>query len=885
VNVPSWREHVRRVLANDDSGSEHADEIVAELEQHLEETYRRSLTEGATEEQAHSRALQELTGAPALIAELGQVHRSPLTRLIQQKRHRGLPGGIWSDVRYGCRTLGRAPWFTAMAVLTLALGIGANGAIFSVVHAVLLRELPYADPGRLVMIWESRPREGVTNNVVSPADFLDWRMRQQAFDGIAAVSADQLTLTGVGESERVGAGNVSSSFFDLLGVPPMLGRTFTVEEEQAGRNRVAILNHGFWQRRFGANPAVIGQRITLDGDAYEIIGVLPPSFRFPDEEVQLWYPIDFTDADMRERFNHFLRVFARLKDGVSIDRAQQNMDLISDQLRREVELQNQGHGAHVISLREQLVGDVRPSLLVLMAAVVFILLIACVNVASLFLARGTSRRREIAVRSVLGAGRTRILQQLVVECVVLAAVAAIVALPLAAWGVDAITSLVPMDVPRLSEVAVNPSVLAFMVGVAFATAILFGIGPAFQVSTLNLTAALKDGAATAGLSARRMRQVLVVGEIALAFVLLVGAGLMGRTLVNLLQVETGFESESVLTMPIALGPQYPNGESQTLFFQSLLGALQGHPGVVRVGFTSHVPMSGNDSRTGLGIEGRDPDDDEPVRAHWRVVTPGYFDAMRISLVRGRFPTDTEAESRAPVVVINRTAAERYWRGTDPIGARLRVLTPEWREVIGIIEDVRHWGPSSAINPEAYLPGYRTPTNLVVLGAQSSLLMTDLIRREIRRLSPELALLDVRAMSEVRGSAVASPRFLLVLLVVFASLGLVLAIGGVYSIVAYAVAQSRVDIGIRMAIGARGSDVVRLFVDEGLVLTAIGLTLGAVGAFALTRLMTGLLYGVTSTDMPTFVAVGLLMGAVALLACYVPARLAASVDPLSVLKGN
>lgn len=883
TNMPDWGEHVRRALGRAGANAAHTEDIVAEVGQHLEERYRQSLSEGASEEEARQRALDELTDAPALAEELVRIQRSRATRLVQHERGGGVMKGIWQDWRYASRMLRRDPWFTTVAVVILALGIGANGAIFSVVHAVLLRELPYAAPDELVMVWESRPQEGVYDNVVSPADFLDWRARQQVFDGIAALSSARMSLAISGRQESVGAGRVSASFFRVLGVVPALGRDFRDDEERAARNQVVILNYGFWQRRFGGDPNIVGTRFTLEDQPYEVIGVLPASFRFTDESIDLWYPIDFTAEDNQARFNHFLRVFARLKDGATIERAQQNMDLISAQLQTEVELQNQGHGAHVIRLREQLVGNVESSLLVLMASVVFILLIACVNVASLLLVRAASRWREVAVRSALGAGRARIVRQLVVECVSLAGLAVLVAVPLAMWGASALKSYVPAEIPRLNDAGLNLVVMGYMAAAALVTAVLFGLAPALQFSRLNLAGALKEGG-IAGASPRRARKALVVAEIALAFILLVGAGLMTRTLVNLLDVDAGFDGENVLTIPIApAGEANVSTESRAAFFRALLDSLQAQPGVVSVGFTSHVPMSGNDSRMGLGIEGDEPEPDEPVRAHWRVVTPGYFDAMRIRLARGRLPTMAEVENRASVAVITRTTAERYWRGIDPIGRRLRVLTPEWREIIGIIDDVRHWGPSAPVNPEVYLPGFRTPTNLVVRGTQSPLALTGMVREQVATLSPEIALTNIRMMDDIRRESVASPRFYLVLLGLFASVGLILAVVGVYGVMAYTVAQSRGDIGIRMAIGARGADVVRLFVDEGLVLTGVGLVLGALGAFLLTRVMAGLLFGVTPTDAPTFTAIALLMGVVALVACYVPARRAANVDPLMALR--
>jgi putative ABC transport system permease protein len=804
--------------------------------------------------------------------------------------------GLLQDWRYACRMLVRDPWFTTLVVITLALGIGANGAIFSVVHAVLLRELPYARPGELVMVWESRPREGKYDNVVSPGDFLDWRARQQVFDGIAAQWGTRQTLTpsgtagagadAAGQAEQIGVANVAASFFGVLGVAPALGRDFRSDEEQAGRNRVVMLNHGFWQRRFGGNPNIVGSNITLDGQPFEIIGVLPASFRFVDESIELWSPFDFTAEENRARFNHFMSVFARLKPGVTLERAQQNMDLIAAQLHQEVELQNQGHGARVIPLRDQLVGNVRSPLIVLMSAVGFILLIGCVNVANLLLARGASRAKEIAVRSALGAGRGRIVQQLVVECLALAALSTIVALPIAMWGTAALKTFVPAEIPRLNDAGLNPVVIAFMAAVAFATALLFAFAPALQVSKLHLTDALKQSGGMTGPARQRLRKALVVAEIALAFVLLVGAGLMTRTLINLVTVDAGFKSENVLIVPISLAgsPANATPQARAAFFRELLDNLQAQPGVHSVGYTSHVPMSGADSRQGLGIEGREPEPGgQPVRAHWRVVTPGYFPAMQIRLARGRFPTASEVESQAPVAVINRTAAERYWRGVNPIGKRLRTVTPEWREIVGVVEDVRHWGPANPVNPEVYLPGVRTSANLVVRAAGSSAAIAGTVREQIQKLSPGLAVTNMRTLDEIRGEAVASPRFYLILLGVFASTGLLLALIGVYGVVSYTVAQSSVDIGIRMAIGARGNDVVRLFVREGLMLTTIGLALGGIGAFALTRVMAGLLFGVTATDASTFGAMALVIGVVGFLACYVPARRAARVDPLMALR--
>jgi putative ABC transport system permease protein len=885
MSRPDWREHVRRVV--DPAGDEpHGEDVVSELVQHLDDRYRQSLAEGASDDEARRLALDELDDARTLIEELARPRPARSRAPVSEPRRQGgsVMSGMWQDWRYAWRLLRRDPWFTLVGVITLALGIGANGAIFSIVHAVLIRPLPYSQPDRLVMVWESRPREGVTDNVVSPADFMDWKARQKVFDGMAAEVTGAVNLTGSEDPERVDAGNVSASLFDLLGVVPELGRTFRDDEEQAGRNRVVILNHGFWERRFGSDRAVVGRLITLDGQPHEVVGVLPASFRFPDEAVDVWRPINFTHEEMRARFNHFLTVYARLKTGTTIARAQQEMDAISAQLQNEVPLRNQGHGASVIGLRDRLVGKVETSLSILMTAVAFILLIACVNIANLLLVRGAGRLKEVALRSALGAGRVRIVRQFVLECVTLAGLSAVVAIPLAVWGVGVLKTAVPADVPRLNDAGLNLPVIGFMAGAAALTALVFSLAPAWQVSTLSLANALHDAGANAGVSRRRTRQSLVVVEIALAFVLLVGAGLMTRTLVNLVTVPTGFVSENVLAVPItiALTNESPP-ETQLALLGELLERVRVQPGVHSVGYTSHLPMSGDDSRAGIGIEGRPPDpSDEPTRAHWRVITPGYFSAMQIRLVEGRFPTDAETQQRSPVAVINQTAASRYWAGTAPIGKRFR-LQNQWREIVGVIEDVRHWGPSMPVNPEVYVPSLWPRTNLIVRAAQDPVALTAMIREQVRSVSPTLPLAGVRTLDEVRERSVASPRFYLSLLGAFGALAGLLAVLGVYGLTSYSVAQSRRDIGIRMAIGARGQDVVRMFLREGLTLTAGGLALGIVGAYALTRLMAALLFGVTPTDATTFVATGLLMGAVALVASFVPARRSAAVDPLSALR--
>ena len=475
--MPDWREHIRQALTELAIDPAREEEVVAELVQHLDDRYRACLAAGGSDDEARRTALDELADARLLVAELMHAKkRQPPLVAIQDSRG-GMLSGLWRDLRHGFRMIRRHPGFSSVAVLTLALGISANGAVFSVIHAVLLQELPYTRPGELVMVWESRPREGIDDNVVSPADFLDWRARQRVFASMAAAVPTTLTLSGSGEPEQLSASSVSAAFFSVLGVVPILGRDFTVEEEQAGRHRVVMLTHGLWQRRFAGTPDIVGTRITLSGEPYEVIGVLPASFRYGEQTVSVFSPIDFSTEDMRARFNHFLRVLARLKPGTTVAQAQENMDAISAQIQSEVELQNQGHGARVIALREQLVGDVRSSLLILMAAVAFVLLIACVNIANLLLARGASRAREVALRSALGAGRFLIARQVVMECLALATCSALVAVPVAAWSVGTLQSFVPADIPRLNDAGLNVPVIGFMVAIALLT------GPVLQPRT------------------------------------------------------------------------------------------------------------------------------------------------------------------------------------------------------------------------------------------------------------------------------------------------------------------------------------------------------------------------------------------------------------------
>ncbi|MBI4474073.1 MAG: ABC transporter permease [Acidobacteria bacterium] len=890
--MSEWETAVRQLLAPLKLSPEHESEVIEELVQHLEDTYKMLRSVGATHDVALRDAIAELDGNHALLRELRLTERLKGRDTLTLGSPRiTLVGGLLQDLRFGFRMIRKNPVFTAIAVLTLALGIGANGAIFSIVNAVLIRELPYPEPDQLVMVWEARPREGVFDNVVSPADFSDWRTRQQVFQHIATELSTTVDLTGTGDPERLFAGNVSAEFFKVFGVQPIIGHDFERGDEQRGKNQVAILSHGLWQRRFGGDRDILGKRVMLNGDPFEVIGILPQAARFPYFTNEIYFPLDFTTETMRARFNHFLTVYARLKPGMTIDGAQRVMDRISAELQNEVELRNQEHGARIVPLREQLVGNIRDSIIILFAAVGLVLLIACVNVANLLLARGTVRRRELALRTALGASRFRIVRQFSVECLWFGVLGALVGVPIAYGGVTLLKTIVPANIPRLNDAGFDLTVFIYMITAAVVTAVMFGIAPAVQLLNVDLSDALKHGNPAAGGSRRWVRGGLVISEIALAFVLLIGAGLLMRSLYELLDVNTGFDRENLLTTQISLtraqvSPErLPSLRDASSFYERLLENIRSLPTVTGAAFISHLPLSGQDSRTGFSVEGLESTPDKPVRAHWRFITPDYFATMKIRLSEGRLPTEHEMKTNALIAVVNGTAASRYWPGQSPVGKRIRILGPDWREVVGVVEDVRHWGLSAPVNPEVYLAGFRNPAALVVRTKLAPEEVAGAIRAEIQRLEPALPLSSMRTMEELIGRSVAPSRFYLILLGLFAAVALILSCAGIYGVMSYTVNQSTREIGIRMAMGANPKSVVRFFVGKGLVLTAISLALGGVAAYGATRVLRTLLFGITPTDPLTFAAVAAIIVVIGLLACYIPARRAAKVDPLAALRAD
>lgn len=801
---------------------------------------------------------------------------------------------LWHDVKYGARMLAKSPGFTLVAIVMLALAIGANTAIFSVVYSVLLRAFPYNEPDRIVMVWEQRPKEGVFDNVVSPADYLDWRAQNQVFDAMAAYQTVSGDIVGAGVPERAWAGIGTADFFRVLGVQPQMGRLFREGDDQAGNHRVVVLSHGLWQRKFGADPSIVGRKVNLSGADHEVIGILPASFRFP-YPAEMWSPFPFPANFAQVRAAHFLTVFARLKQGVTLEQAQAAMATLSAHIEQQNPgAWNQGHAANVVPLREDLTGDIQPMLLVLFGAVGFVVLIACANVANLLLARGAARQREVSIRSAMGAGRGRLIRQLLVESTLLSFAAAGIGVLLALWSTDAIKLLIPRNVVTLGleDFSVNAPVLWFTLVLSIATSLLFGLLPAMQATRMDIIESLKAGGRTAthARARKRLRGALVVAEIGLSLVLLAGAGLMVRTLMELYAVQPGFRSDGVLTAGMVVPrSRYRENTRILQFQQEMLARIRAIPGVLSAGAVSHLPMSGQDSRTGIAPDGRERRPDEPPRRmHHRQVSVGYFETMGIPLKEGRLLDGRDTAQSAPVMVINEAGARRYWPGESAVGHFVIVGGNEEikREVVGVVGDVKHWGLDKSVNPEMYLPIAQQPTpfvTLVMRTAGEPLSFVPALREQVRALDADLPISAPQAMDDVIAASESQRKFFLTLMAAFAGLALVLAGLGIYAVMAYNVTQRTHEIGVRMALGAQTMDVGRLIVGEGARLAVVGIALGVAGALALTHLLKNLLYGVTATDPLTFALVPLLLATVALAACAIPARRAAKVDPMVALR--
>jgi putative ABC transport system permease protein len=868
-------------------------EMEEEMRFHLEMQIEQNLEAGMAAEEAHYAARRQF-GNQTWLREVSREMWSlnSIETLIQ-------------DLRYGARMLRKNPGFTAVAALTLALGIGANTAIFSVVNGVLLRALPYYEPERLVMVWTARPilqaQIGLEDFPVSVADFVDWRNQNQVFEHMAAMWTPRMNLTGDGEPESVVGLSASASLFPLLGARFAVGRAFLPEEDRAGADRVVVISHELWQRRYGADPKLIGQKITLNDEAYTVIGVTAPDFQFPRRgevptgfylgvatKVDLYLPIAFTPELMNNREGNFLMVIARLKPGVSLGQASADMSAIARRLTEQYPQTNADKGVRLAPLHKQAVGKARTALLVLLGAVGFVLLIACANVVNLLLARAAGRQKEMAIRAALGARPWRVVRQLLIESLLLAISGGAAGLLLAWRLVELLLAIAPDSLPRAYDIRLDARVAGFTLVVSLLTGIVFGLLPALQASKINLGVTLKEGGRdAAGLLRRRLRGFLVVSEVALAFVLLIGAGLLIRSFARLTEVDPGLDPRGVLTMGIQLPfAKYRDGRS-VAFFQQTLERVRALPGVEAAATVSSLPLSGAHASGGFDIEGRPSPTEQTFNAWLCTISPDFFKTFRVPLIKGRLIVESDSAKASPVVVVNESLARNYFANEDPLGKRITILGAT-REIVGVVGDVKHSALDEEAKREIYLPmaQLRFPPISMSLAARISgdpMQMVAAVRGQVWAVDKDIPISNIETMERLMAKSVAPRRFNLLLLGVFALAGLALAGLGLYGVIAYSVSQRKREIGIRMALGAGKSAVLRMVINQGIRLALIGVVIGLAGALGLTRFLSGLLYGVKPGDPLTLVAVSALLIVVALLASYIPASQAAKVDPLTALR--
>ncbi|HKV37080.1 MAG TPA: ABC transporter permease [Pyrinomonadaceae bacterium] len=797
--------------------------------------------------------------------------------------------GLIKDLKFAIRGLIKRPGFTAIALLALALGIGANTAIFSLVNAVVLRPLPFPDSDRLVWVF-GNVRNGTGRASVAPGDFIDYRNQNKTFEQFAASGTLPLpaTLTGSGEPERLRASNVTGNYFQTFGVAPFLGRGFSFENEKSGSDQVTVLSYALWQRRFAGDPAILNKTIVLNGKACEVIGVMGKDVSLP-QAADLWIPMNFdADPEMKQRFAHFLRPIGRLRQGASLAQAQADTDLIAAQIEKQFPESNTGWNLRLVSLREQLVGSTRTTVYILFGAVAFVLLIACANVANLLLVRAAARQREIALRTALGASRPRIMRQMITESLLLALIGGALGALLAAWGVNLLVKLSENSIPATVQVKIDLTVLGFTLLISVVTGILFGLAPAFRTAKVNLIDSLKEGSRGEGHSAlrSRTRSALVILESAVAVMLLIGAGLLIRSLVALQNVNPGFDANNVLTMRIDLPRQkYDKPEKAGIFFQDLETRVSALPGVEAAGMVTELPLSGQLNDISFNVEGRPPvSPDQQLGADFRRINQNYFSAMRIPLLRGRNFTEQEVARGDKLVIVSQSLVNAAFPNEEPLGKRLITFNNEPFEIVGIVGDLLHRSLGSQPYAAMYFPKRQTGgTNLVLRTTGDPMSLVGAVRNEVRAMDPDQPIAAVRPMTEWVDSSVAAPRYRTTLFVLFAALAMILAATGIYGVMSYSVAQRTHEIGVRMALGARRAHVLRLVVGQGMLLTLIGVVIGLAAAFGLTRVMASLLFGVTARDPITFGAVAVLLITVAFIACVVPARRATKVDPLVALR--
>jgi putative ABC transport system permease protein len=803
--------------------------------------------------------------------------------------------GLFQDLRYAIRQLRKSPGFTVVAVVTLALGIGANTAIFSVANGVLIRDLPFQDPQRLALLWSVGRDDN--RDQLSFTDVDDYRSQNHVFENVVAFGNWSATFTGADTPARIPGMQVSDGYLSLMRVKPLLGRDFLPEEQIEGKDQVILLTYGLWQDRFAGDPQIVGKQLSVNGKPYTVVGVTPKDLpmlpvTLVDGPAQFYRPAAEKHDD-RERLSRHLRAIARLKPGVSVEQAQADLEVIHRGLAKQFPNEYSTTGVRVVKLRDDIASGLRPALLVLLGAIGFLLLIACANVSNLLLARALARQKEIAIRSALGANRARLVRQVLTESVLLALCGGAAGILLAFWGTNVILAIGRKAIPQLAAVSLDGRELAFTASLSLATGLLFGLFPALRVSAITLSDSLKEGARNISASHDTFRKALAASEIALSLVLLAGAGLLVRSFSKLYGIDPGFRSDHLLTMDIGLpSAKYPEGTDKPLaFYRDLLGRISALPGVERAGAVNVLPLGANFDTAGTEPEGFVHGPGEMPYPERYIVTPGYLAAVGIRLVRGRLLTEADHENAPLVVLISNTAAERWWPHQDPIGRRVKVpgfdYQPQpWRTVVGVVQDVKQAGLDAPPTMQIYLPhaqyrnGYLT---LVVRTKSDPLALAAEVRRQVTEADPEQAVSNIASMDQVLFDSIASRRFSATLLGTLAGLGLLLASVGVYGVISYGVSQRTREIGIRMALGAARGDVLSLVVGEGMKLLLLGVGAGAISSLLLTPVLSGLLFGVSPRDPVAFAASAVFLAAVALLACYVPARRASRIDPMVALR--
>lgn len=892
--MPEWKSEIRNRLFSLRLDPAHEDGIVEELAGHLEDRYQEMLARGASYEQAHVAALGELSDGQLLVRELRRLERQLGTEtLVLGARRMNMLGNLWQDLRFGLRLIRKNPGFSAVVVLTLAIGIGANTAIFSVVNAVMLKSLPFKDPDRLVRLNESNPERGWPTFSVSHPTFLDWRDRNQSFAALAATAGGSANLGAAGEIEVVRISAVTADFLTVLGTTPLMGRNFLPEEDKpTGNTKVVLLTYGSWQKRFGRDPEIVGRTIALNDSSFTVVGVLPESFAWGSSNLELLVPL--APDPQRSRADHRLLVIGKLKEGVSREQAFADLNTIAAQLAEQYPASNKGWLVSGEGFYDWFVPEpIRRSLLLFLGAVGVVLLIACSNVANLMLARAAARQKEISIRIALGAGRSRIGSQLLVEALSLAFIAGITGLGLAWLVTKALKSMNPANLPRLDEISMDWRVLGFSLLISLLTGVLFGLAPALHAARTNLAEMLKEGgrSITGGKVRQRIRSILVTAEVALSVALLISAGLLLRSFWRLQSVDPGFRPGQLLTARINLPrSRYQDNPRAWLFYKRLIEETSALPGIQSVGLTSGVPMSSGGNTAGeVQVEGRPPaPDGSKPSADWRIVSPGYFRTMGIPL-RGREFDDRDGGDSQPTTIISEEMARRFWPDEDPIGKSVVLVSFDDKPftIIGVAGNVRTVGLESDANPMSYaataFAATWNPMNLVIRTSVEPTAPVSALRSTLAAIDPNVPLYEIRTVDELVSDTLGSRRFTMFLLGSFSAAALVLACVGLFGVMAYLVSQRTHEIGVRLALGARPGDVFRLIIGRGMTLAAVGSSLGLAGAWVFGRFVESLLYQITPSDPITLASAPVLLMAVALLACYVPARRAMRVDPMVALR--